>query len=139
MLTASPAPVYPWTDESSTISGVCFEAARDAAGRVFVLRSAEAHIHFYDQVDDSRLCRQPVMRLPFAFDGGRVLAGLWSAGVGCTARHEVIGIQRDDTARTFTIALRLVTAGDCGYELVRPFWIGLDGLGEYTINLVVME
>lgn len=122
-----------------TVSGVCFESARDAAGRVFVLRSAVEHIHFYDQVDNSRLCRQPVIRTPFAFDGGRVLAGLWSAGFGCTARHDVVNMQRDDTARTFTITLRFITEGDCAYELVRPFWVGLDGVAEYTINLVVTQ
>lgn len=135
--TATPA--YPWTDENITASGICFEAARDAAGRVFVLRRAEEHIRFYDEVDSRRLCRQPVTRQPFTFDGGRVLAGLWSAGMGCTARHEVLSVQRDDTARTFTIQLRFVTDGDCAYELVRPFWVGLDGLGEYNIQFVVTQ
>ncbi len=139
--TAAPTatPAYPWTDETITASGICFEAARDAAGRVFVLRRAEEHIRFYDQVDSRRLCRQPVTRQPFTFDGGRVLAGLWSVGMGCTARHEVLSVQRDDTARTFTITLRFVTDGGCAYELVRPFWVGLDGLEEYNIQFVVTQ
>src|SRR5690606_23311331 len=29
------------------LSGICFEAAWDAAGQVFILRDAEAHIRFY--------------------------------------------------------------------------------------------
>ncbi|MBI5670982.1 MAG: hypothetical protein HZC41_23560 [Chloroflexi bacterium] len=132
-------PAYPWTDEAAVMNGICFEAARDAAGRVFVLRGAGEQIRFYEQADASGLCRQPVTRVPFDFSGGRVLAGLWSAGTGCTARHDVTGITRDDAARTLTIHLRFMTEGDCPYELVRPFWIGLDGVGDYAINLAVTE
>lgn len=132
--TATPA--YPWTDENAIVSGVCFEAALDAAGRVFVLRSADEHIRFYDQADNSHLCRHPVTRYPFDFSTGRVLAGLWSYGRGCTARHEVMSVTRDDTARTFTIRLHFVTEGDCNYELVRPFWVGLDGLSDYTVTII---
>lgn len=135
----TPTPAYPWTDETAVMNGICFEAARDAAGQVFVLRSPDEHIRFYEQADASELCRQPVTRVPFDFSGGRVLAGLWSAGTGCTARHDVIGIARDDAARSLTIQLRFVTEGVCNYELVRPFWIGLDGVSDYAINVVVME
>jgi hypothetical protein len=133
----SPTSIYPWTDENALMSGICFEAAFDAAGDVFVLRSAEEHIQFYDLVDHSQLCRRAVQRYPFDFSGGRILAGLWSYGQGCTARHEVIHINRDDAARTFDIQLRLITEGDCDYELLRPFWVGLAGLGDYTIQINV--
>ncbi len=129
--------VFPWTDESATMSGICFEAALDAAGQVYVFRSAEEHIDFYDLADNSRLCRRPVQRYPFDFTGGRVLAGLWSAGVGCTARHDVLAIERNDDAKTFTVRLRFVTEGDCPYELVRPFWMGLDDMADYEIDIVV--
>lgn len=128
-------PVYPWTDENATMSGFCFEAASDTAGQVFILRSAEDHIHFYELADNSHLCRHPVARYPFDFSGGRVLVGLWSRGTGCTARHEVVNIERDDTARTLTLTLRFVTEGDCPYELVRPFWIGLDRANDYEITV----
>lgn len=129
-------PTYPWTDENAIMSGICFEAALDASGRVFVLRSGEDHIRFYDQADNSDLCRQPVTRYPFDFNGGRVLAGLWDYGRGCTARHDVVGVERDDAARTFSIRLRFVTEGDCDYELVRPFWVGLVGLSDYTVTII---
>jgi hypothetical protein len=129
--------IYPWTDENSVMSGICFEAALDAAEKVFVLHDANEHSRFYDQADNSHLCRHPVTRNPFDFSDGRILAGLWSTGHGCKARHDVTGILRDDTARTFTITLNFVVEGDCNYELVRPFWIGLDGVGNYTIQIIV--
>ncbi|MDX2139285.1 MAG: hypothetical protein SF123_14465 [Chloroflexota bacterium] len=128
---------YPWTDENPTMSGICFEAAYDAAGQVFVLRSAEEHIRFYQLADESGLCRLPVTRQPFDFSNGRVLAGVWSVGMGCGALHEVTAIERDDLAQTFTVRLRLVVQGECRYELVRPFWIGLDGIAGYDVRLVV--
>jgi len=128
---------YPWTDENPTMSGICFEAALGAAGKVFVLRDAEEHIRFYDLVDNSLLCRRPVTRYPFDFTGGHVLAGLWSYGKGCTARHDVLSIERDDAAKSLMIRLRFVTDGTCNYELLRPFWIGLDGMGDYQIDIQV--
>lgn len=126
---------YPWSDENAVMGGICFEAALDASGQVFVLRSVAQQIEFYDLADNSRLCRRPVTRYPFDFSGGRVLAGLWSAGRGCTARHDVLDVQRDDTARRLTIRLRFVTEGDCNYELVQPFWIGLEGVQDYAIEI----
>jgi hypothetical protein len=45
-------------------------------------------------------------------------------------------VQYDDE-KTLTIFLRLVTEGACNYELARPFWIGLDDVSDYTIELVV--
>ncbi len=128
---------YPWTDENNVMSGICFEAAQDAAGKVFVLHDANEHSRFYDAADNSHLCRHPVTRNPFDFSSGRILVGLWSSGHGCTARHDVVGITRDDAARTLTIQLHFVTEGTCDYELVRPFWIGLDGVGAYEITIIV--
>ncbi len=119
------------------MSGICFEAALDAVGKVFVLRDAQAHIQFYDLADNSELCRRPVTRYAFDFANGRVLAGLWSKGTGCTARHDVLSINRDDSARTLLIRLHFATEGDCNYELVRPFWIGLDGVQDYQIDIQV--
>ncbi len=135
--TRTPALDYSLTDESAVMSGICFESALDAAGRVFVLHSAADHIHFYDLVDNSGLCRRPVRRHPFDFESGQVLAGLWSTGWGCTARHDVLDITRDDDAGTIVIRLRFVTEGDCPYELVRPFWIGLGGVADYAIEIAV--
>jgi hypothetical protein len=140
--TPSPTPTntpypYGWTDENAVMSGICFEAANDAAGDVFVLRSAEDHIRFYGLADNSGLCRHPVQRYPFDFSTGRVLAGLWSAGMGCTAHHDILDMIRDDRAKTLLIRLRFVTEGDCPYELIRPFWIGIDGVTDYGIQIEV--
>lgn len=134
MPTQSPVP---WTDESAVASGICFEAAFDAAGQVFILRDAEAHIRFYDLADNSHLCRHPVSRIPFDFNGGRVLVGLWSKGIGCTARHEMIHFERDDSAKSVVIQLRFVTEGGCPYELARPFWIGIPSASDYKIEVLV--
>jgi hypothetical protein len=101
------------------------------------MRNAAQQIEFYDLADNSHYCRRPVTRYPFDFSNGRVLAGLWSYGRGCTARHDVLDIQRDDEAKTLMIHLRFVTEGDCNYELLQPFWIGLDGMQEYEIGVEV--
>ncbi len=135
--TATGAPP-PWADARAVMAGICFEAARDAAGQVFTLRSAADHIRFYDLADHSGLCRRPVERHPFDFSGGRALAGLWSAGQGCTARHDVLSFERDDAARTISIRLALVVEGGCPYELVRPFWVSLEGAQDYTIVIEVL-
>ena len=128
---------YPWQDANPIMSGVCFEAAADAAGRVFILRSPEDHIAFYDLADSSGLCRHPVPREPFDFAGGNVLVGLWSKGVGCAAFHEIVDVMRDDVARIYSIHLRFITQGACSYELVRPFWIGLENMADYDIRIAV--
>lgn len=126
-------------EAASVMRGICFEAAFDAAGQVFVLRSAADQIRFYDLADHSRLCRHPVERVPFDFSGGRVLAGLWSKGTGCTARHDILSAIRDEEARRVTIALRFITEGDCDYELVRPFWLALDQAAGYAVEITVSE
>lgn len=126
---------YPWSDQIPTMYGICFEAALDAADQVFVLRSAEDHIRFYDLADNSGLCRRPVTRNPFAFnDGEQVLAGLWNAGTGCTARHEVLDWSITDG--TLNLTLRFITEGDCNYELVRPYWIGVPDVTDVQIDVV---
>lgn len=139
--TLSP-PIFPtavpaWTDASEMISGICFESALDAAGQVFIMRDEAALKAFYDAADNSQLCRHPVKRVPFDFSAGRVLAGLWSRGQGCVAYHEVLGVQRDDTARTLVIGLRFIPEGDCNYELVRGFWVALDGAADYQITILI--
>ena len=126
-------------DAAEVMAGICFEAAQDAAGQVFTLRDAEAHIRFYDLADNSQLCRRPVERVPFDFSTGRILAGLWSAGEGCTARHVVESMNRDDEAKTVNIRVRFITEGNCNYQLVQPFWRTLDGVSDYDIEITVEE
>lgn len=119
--------------------GICFEAALDAAGQMFVLRTAEEHIRFYDLADESRLCRRPVARNAFDFSNGRILAGLWSAAIGCGMRHEVVAYERDDAALVFRLTLRVMVEGGCNYELVRPFWIGLEGMAGYEVRINIVD
>ena len=121
------------------LSGICFEAAWDAAGQVFVMRSAEEHIRFYDLADNSRLCRLPVTRHPFDFSRGDVLAGLWSRGAGCVARYDILNYTRDDAAKTVRIDVDFVTEGDCPYELIRGFWVSIAHAQEYAIAIQVVE
>lgn len=121
------------------MSGICFESAHDAAGQTFIIQSPEALINFYELADHSELCRQPVTRNRFDFRDGRILAGIWSRAQGCKAHHEVDRFVRDDAARTLFIFLNLVVEGNCAYELVRPFWIGLSGVSGYDIQFVVSE
>ena len=124
-------------DAAETMRGICFEAAYDAAGQVFVLRSSGDYIAFYDLADHSELCSRPVERVPFDFCNGSMLAGLWSAGTGCTAHHDIQSVSRDDAARSITIDVQFSTDGDCPYELVRPFWLALDGVPDYAIDIRV--
>lgn len=124
-------------DALPVMQGICFEAAWDAAGTVFIFRNSADHIRFYDLADHSQLCRQAVTRYPFDFERGDILAGLWNRGQGCTARHDVIDYQRDDRARTIVIALQFVTEGDCSYDLVRGFWLGIQQASDYELTITV--
>ncbi|MBZ0299147.1 MAG: hypothetical protein K8J31_05380 [Anaerolineae bacterium] len=136
--TATPtaaAPAEFVEDVSDVMRGICFEAAFDAAGQVFVLRDTAAYIHFYDLADESHLCRHPVERTPFDFSSGRILAGGWSTGIGCTARHEIQSVTRDEATQQVTITVQFITEGSCDYELVRPLWLALDGVAGYAIDL----
>lgn len=124
-------------DALSVMSGICFESAFDAVDNVFIMRSAEDHIHLYDLAENSELCRRPIIRNPFDFSNGRILAGIWTVGIGCTADHEILDYQRDDANKTLTFQLRFVTAGDCPYELVRPFWVAIDNAPDYEVIIHV--
>lgn len=137
-LTPTPLP-FDLEDAVKVMNGICFESANDAAGRVFVMRNAEEHIRLYDLAENSDLCRRPIIRNPFDFSNGRILAGIWTSGMGCTADHEILNVQRDDNAKTITIDLRFVTAGDCPYELVRPFWVAFSDAQEHEVIINVMR
>lgn len=133
--------VYPdgLQDVLPILSGICFESAWDAAGQVFILRSAEEHIRFYNLADNSALCRRPVVRHPFDFTQGEVLAGLWSRGYGCVAHYEIYDYDRNDDAKTVRIVLDFFTEGDCPYELVRGFWVSIASAQDYAIEIVVRD
>ncbi len=133
-----PTPPVPEADANAVMAGICFEAARDAAGQFFVLRSADELTNFFNLADNSQLCRQPVTRQPHDFSDGRVLAGLWSVGRGCAATHKVLRWQRNDGARQIHLQLRLDMTGDCDYELLRPWWMTLVNAREHDIVIEVL-
>lgn len=122
-------------DALPVMQGICFESAWDAAGTIFIMRSAEEHIRFYDAADNSKLCRRAVERYPFDFSQGDVLAGLWNRGIGCTAKHDITAYQRNDAEHTIEIAIQFSTEGSCNYELVRGFWLGIPNAQNYDITI----
>jgi len=119
---------------------ICFEAAYEVRDQVFVLRDALAHIRFYNDIDALNVCRRPVQRFPFDFSQGHLLAGLWSYGYGCKARHELIEAVRDDAAQVYRLRLRFVTEGDCNYELLRPYWVAVPPeLAAYDFQIEIVR
>ncbi|MBW4437877.1 MAG: hypothetical protein KME04_12120 [Pleurocapsa minor GSE-CHR-MK-17-07R] len=139
--TWTPLP-YAFIDASPVMAGICFDSADDAAGRVFVLRSPAELTDLFNQADNSGFCTRPVVRGTFDFapEGGepsRAIAGLWSRAQGCSANHEVLGVDVNETERIFSVRVRLVVGGTCDYALVRPFWIGISGYNQYDIRLLV--
>jgi hypothetical protein len=139
-LEPSPTPLPGGLQEMLPImSGICFESAWDAAGRVFILRTPEDHIQLYNLADNSGLCQRPVKRHPFDFTQGEVLAGLWSRGIGCVARHDIISFDRDENAQVIRITLDFIVEGDCPYELVRPFWVSIPDAHTYEIFIEVVD
>lgn len=135
--TALVTPSRPWTDARDVMSGICFEAALDAADQVFIIRDDDQLNNFFDLADNSGLCRRAIERGSFDFSNEAVLIGLWSAGRGCVADHEILDYQRDDATMQITMRIVPIMRGDCDYELVRPFWIGLDAAADYDITLLV--
>jgi hypothetical protein len=134
VVTPDPTPLG-WISAEALMSGICFESAFDAAGRVFIFRNRVELDTFYDLADNSRLCRRPVTRSAETFPDGRVIAGVWSRAIGCDARHEVIENRRDTLE--VMIRLRLIVEGNCPYQLVEPFWIAIDQAQDLAIQLVV--
>jgi hypothetical protein len=133
--TATPAP-FIYEEADALFAGLCFESVFDAAGRVFVVRSADELRTLYDLADSSGLCARPVARAEGDWSEGRVLAGLWSRGEGCTARHTITHMVRDEADRQITLTVRLETEGACPYELVEPFWISIPDAQEYAIVIL---
>lgn len=130
-----------WVEAMDVMRGICFESAQGAAfdEAVFVLRSEADLTRLFDLSDNSGLCRRPVERVPFDFSGGLTLVGLWSDGFGCTARHDLVDVERDEAAQTLAIRLRFITEGDCPYELVRPWWVAIPDLDGVTVTVTVEE
>lgn len=124
-------------DATDVMQGVCFEAALALADEPIVLRSTLELIRFFDRIDQSGDCRRAIQRASFEFSGGRALVGMWSYGAGCTAAHELLQAQRDAANAAIEIRLRFTTDGDCPYELIRPYWVGIDDAAGYSIVLEI--
>ncbi len=126
----------PYEDARDLFSGVCFNYWVGQANRLYVIDSAFAHIAFYNEVDESGLCRFPVTRKPFDFTQGRILVGAVNVGTGCTAVTDPIALVVDDTARTVTLRVAWAVNGDCPYRLARPFFVSIARPPEgYTVTL----
>jgi hypothetical protein len=138
--TWTPLP-YAFIDANPVFNGICFASVYDAAGRVFVIRSAADLDALFDESDNSGFCERPSARGTFDFaevDGipTRAIIGRWDRGIGCDAHHDITRVERDDVARLLVIYVRFVLEGNCDYQLVRPFWIGLNGFNEYDLRMV---
>lgn len=121
--TPDPFEGQPYQDATDLFRGVCFEYWVAQVNRVYVIDSAFAHIDFYNEVDQSALCRFPVERLPFDFETGDILVGAVNVGTGCWAYTAPLALAQDDVARTVTLRVTWGIAGDCDYRLVRPFFV----------------
>jgi hypothetical protein len=133
--TLSQSAVGQLTSANTVMEGICFESAFDAAGRTFVLRDETELNTLFDLADHSRLCRHPVKRGTFDYSNGSVLAGIWSKGIGCKARHDLMKTKINEAKKQVKIVLDFVTEGACSYELVRPYWVGVSGAKDYVIKI----
>ena len=136
---ATTTPDYGWTDVSDLMEDVCFEAALNRAGQVFNIPNASTLDAFYTQIDRSNLCEDPINHKSYPFNNDEIIVGLWSSGTGCTARHEVQSVQRDDTQKQEAIQLQFIMEGDCPYDLVQPFWIALPQSAGFNVQIVVQS
>lgn len=124
-------------DARSLVGGVCFDYWAEQANRLYVIQSAVEHITFYNEVDESGLCRLPVIREPYDFEAaGRILVGAVNLGAGCTAYTNPVAFRVDDAAQTITLRVHWGVEGDCPYRLARPFWVSIPRPPEgYTVLL----
>lgn len=138
-LLPTPTTDYGWTNAQYVMQGVCFEAAAELLDNIYTIRSSAELERFYSQLDLREYCSQPIKRESFPFADGDVLVGLWNASTGCTADHAVQSVERDAANQRMTIQLQLRTAGDCPYELIRPFWVVIHNVDAYTVEINITK
>jgi len=139
--TPSPTPPDPLDgleDARAALAGVCFEAAYQRRDTPFVFRSEAELARFYDEIDAAQHCRHPIARGTFDFSAGRALVGIWSYGIGCTARHTLTQ-QRDEASRTLRLSAVFSVEGECSYELIRPLWVAVSLSEGWQVALEVMH
>ena len=127
------------TDVAALLGGVCFEAAQAMLGQAFILTSQEQLDSLYNQIDASERCSHPIIRQTFDFIG-RTVVGTWTyAPQGCTARHDLVRLRRNDEARVIALRYRFTVDGDCPYELIRPLWVAVENPDSYDIRLAFAD
>ena len=127
----------PYLNAGALLDGVCFEFLLSLNGQVWTWTTPAELSAFYDRVDASEGCPGLVARRDFDFSQG-VLVGTVSTATGCDAAHRVVGVNRDDSARTQTLLVQLEVKSGCPYELVQPFLAAVpDRPDGYTLQIVV--
>jgi hypothetical protein len=126
-----------WADARLLIDSICFEAALELSGRIFVIQGADDLTALYDLVDARGLCRRPVERVPYPYEDDAVITGTWQAGRGCTADYDVMAL--NDDGRTLRMQVTFRVEGDCPYDLVRPFWVVFEDRAGYPVTLDVVS
>jgi hypothetical protein len=127
----------PYLDTGALLDGVCFEYLLSLNGQVWTWTTLAELSAFYDRVDASEVCPDPVVRRDFDFSQG-ALVGTVSTATGCDAAHRVVDTVRDDGARTQTLVVELDVRTGCPYELVEPLLVAVPDLPDgYTLQIAV--
>lgn len=118
----------PYTSATYLMRGVCFAYLQGLANQLVSFTSAGSLTDFYNRVNESKKCVEPVSRATFDFNGKQVV-GVIIAGQGCSFLLNYERTERDTNAKTQTIVIRASTVGDCPYLLVQPvlFAVETDG------------
>jgi hypothetical protein len=129
----------PYLDAGTLLDGVCFEYLLTLDGQVWTWSTPAELSAFYDRVEASEVCPDPVARQGFDFSQG-VLVGTVSTATGCDAAHRVVDTVRDDRARTQTLVVELVVRPGCPYELVQPLLVAVPDVPDgYALQIAVSE
>jgi hypothetical protein len=127
----------PYLDAGTLLDGVCFEYLLTLNGQVWTWHTPAELSAYYDQVEASELCPDPVARQDFDFSQG-VLVGTVSTATGCDAAHRVTDVVRDDNAHTQTLLVELAVRPGCPYELVQPLLVAVNDVPDgYTLQIAV--
>jgi hypothetical protein len=127
----------PYLDAGALLDGVCFEYLLTLDGQVWTWRTPAELGAFYDRVEASELCPDPVTRQDFDFGQG-TLVGTVSTATGCDAAHRVVDTVRDDGTRTQTLIVKFEVRPGCPYELVQPLLVAVPDVPEgYALQIAV--
>jgi hypothetical protein len=127
----------PYLNAGALLDGVCFEYLLTLDGQVWTWYTPAELSAFYDRVEASKLCPDPVARQDFDFSPG-VLVGTVSTATGCDAAHRVADVVRDDGARTQTLDVALMVRPGCPYELIQPLLVAVpDVPNGYALQIAV--